>query len=130
MPLWATGFRGSELLEQPANLDVGFSDKEANLALKKQDAMATEYTRRVWPNMRDVVELLLDRGADVNEGLWGTALLHYAAHDGLKDAAELFIAHGADVNAKDNEGKTPLEIAKEEGHIEIVGLLRKHGAKE
>ena len=39
-------------------------------------------------------------------------------------------AKGADVNLQDWRGKTPLLLVKEEGHSEIVELLRKHGAKE
>jgi putative CocE/NonD family hydrolase len=36
----------------------------------------------------------------------------------------------ADVNAKGTEGETPLSMPKDEGHTEIVKLLRKHQAKE
>jgi len=31
---------------------------------------------------------------------------------------------------KTDKGCTPLSLAKEKGHDEIVDLLRKHGAKE
>ena len=43
---------------------------------------------------------------------------------------ELLIGHGAEVNVKDYEGQTPLWSANENGHTEIVELLKKHGAKE
>jgi ankyrin repeat protein len=43
---------------------------------------------------------------------------------------ELLIEKGADVNAKDNLGKTALMLASENGHKEIVGLLKSYGAKE
>ena len=33
------------------------------------------------------------------------------------------------MNAKDEDGTTPLYIAIEEGHTEIANLLRKHGGK-
>jgi ankyrin repeat protein len=42
-------------------------------------------------------------------------------------AAELLITNGADVNAKDEEGRTPLDMAKR--HPGIADLLRKHGGK-
>jgi ankyrin repeat protein len=36
----------------------------------------------------------------------------------------------ADVNAKDNNGLTPLRVAAKYRYKEIVELLRKHGTKE
>jgi ankyrin repeat protein len=41
----------------------------------------------------------------------------------------LLIAKGANINAKGNEGETPLQIAESEGFKETVDLLKKHGAK-
>ncbi|MBN2316305.1 MAG: ankyrin repeat domain-containing protein [Sedimentisphaerales bacterium] len=34
------------------------------------------------------------------------------------------------MNAEGGQGETPLDLAKQQGHTEIVELLRKHGAKE
>jgi ankyrin repeat protein len=45
--------------------------------------------------------------------------------EGNKEVVELLIAKGVDVNAKDVDGKTPLNSA--EG--ETADLLRKHGGK-
>jgi len=42
----------------------------------------------------------------------------------------MLIAKGADVNARTDKGQTPISLARERGHTEIVELLRKHGAKE
>jgi len=79
---------------------------------------------------KDLANLLIDKGADVNaKDNWNWTPLHYAAY-GHKDIAELLIAKGADVNARDGGGRTPLWYAEEEGHTEIVELLRKHRAKE
>ena len=40
------------------------------------------------------------------------------------------VADGADVNTKGKNGETPMSVAKEKGHEQVVELLRKHGAKE
>ena len=48
---------------------------------------------------------------------------------GTKEVAELLIAEGADVNAKDDDGTTPLDWAIRRKHSETADLLRKHGGK-
>ena len=37
---------------------------------------------------------------------------------------------GCEVDARDKDGKTPVQCAVERGNAEAAGLLRKHGAKE
>ncbi len=44
---------------------------------------------------------------------------------GNKEIVELLIAGGTDVNAKDEDGRTPLDWAPKE----TADLLRKHGGK-
>jgi ankyrin repeat protein len=43
---------------------------------------------------------------------------------------KLLLERGADVNAKDDDRKTPLSLAEEEGHSDVADLLRQHGAEE
>ena len=52
--------------------------------------------------------------------------LHSAVREGHKEVIELLIAKGADVNAKDDDGTTPLDMADDK---ETADLLRKHGGK-
>ncbi len=51
----------------------------------------------------------------------------FAAYGGHKEIVELLITAGADVNAKDEDGDTPLDNAKYKP--ETADLLRKHGGK-
>lgn len=73
-----------------------------------------------------MVELLIDKGADINSGTW-TALLYGAVRHGRKDVAELLVARGADINAKDKEGHTPLYIAVHHDY-KVAELLIDKGA--
>ena len=77
---------------------------------------------------KEVAELLIDSGADVNvKDAIGQTPLHGAAVWGHKEVAEQLISKGADVNAKLKGGETPLDLTSL--HPETADLLRKHGAK-
>jgi len=72
----------------------------------------------------DIVQFLLQRGADPNGGLKSAAEMGQAA------VLKLLLAHpNIRVNEKDSKGKTPLDYATEKGHIECVNLLRAAGGK-
>ena len=56
-------------------------------------------------NLRDVVKLLIDHGADVNAiSSIKSFPLHYAVLNRADDAAEVLLAHGADPNMQDGHG--------------------------
>jgi len=78
---------------------------------------------------QDIVKLLLDHGARINEkdGESGFTALHHAARSGNKQAADLLIAQGADINAKDKEGHTPLYVAVNYDY-RVAALLMNKGA--
>ena len=83
-----------------------------------------------WHGNKEIVELLIENGADVNyadEGEFRTALM-MASHHGHAEIVQLLLKHGADVNAEDDYNATSLTRAAEEGHLEIVHLLLEYGA--
>ena len=53
--------------------------------------------------------------------------LHVAVKNDSIKVGELLISKGADINAKDNKGKTPLQLAKKSSKMEL--LLISKGAK-
>src|SRR6185503_5154497 len=80
---------------------------------------------------RDIVALLLDKGADVKQERAdsGEPPLFIAAQEGHREIVALLLDHGADVKQTRTEnGATPLLIAAAKGHREIVALLLDHGA--
>lgn len=82
-----------------------------------------------WRNAK-VAELLLEWGASARYGEDGTTPLHDVAgwRDGSASLCRRLIAAGADVNARDAEGRTPLDVALQEGAPdELLRVLREAG---
>jgi ankyrin repeat protein len=78
---------------------------------------------------KEIIELLIAKGADVNaKDKHGRISLHLAALGGHKEIAELLIAKGAEVNAKGMTGWTALHQAAIYGYKEIAELLIAEGA--
>jgi ankyrin repeat protein len=72
-----------------------------------------------------VAGLLLDRGADVNaaDARGKLTPLHYAAWSGNVELVQLLVARKADRSAKENRGRTALDLAKERNHAAVVKVL-------
>jgi hypothetical protein len=77
----------------------------------------------------DQVQLLISKGADVNEkNRLGWTPLHTAIQNRKQEVIEPLIAKGADVNAKDSRGQTPLMAAVNTSQKDAVELLIVKGA--
>jgi ankyrin repeat protein len=48
---------------------------------------------------------------------------------GHENVVRSLIAHGADVNAKANNGGSPMAVALQEDHTKVIGLLVRAGAQ-
>lgn len=71
-----------------------------------------------------ICRMLLARGADPNlaqAGGWRP--VHQAAAHGNLALVELLVRHGADVEPRSEDGRTPLSMAREAGHDEVVRFL-------
>jgi len=78
----------------------------------------------------ELVELLVADGADVNMKYWNGTPLMAAAAGGHAKVVTFLIAKGANIGASDNKGRTAISLAKENGHAEVIDILRQHGARE
>ncbi|XP_046582783.1 ankyrin repeat-containing protein DDB_G0279043-like [Haliotis rubra] len=80
---------------------------------------------------REVVELLLSRGADVSlVDVVGYNTLYLACSGGDVGTVEVILSQdGVDVNARNNDGKTAADVARDRGHHQLVDLLESRAAR-
>ena len=75
----------------------------------------------------DVVGLL-SRQKDCkidHQDKFGDTVLHFACRDGQEQITDYFIKkHKRLVKIKNQEGKTPMSYAMENGHLDCIGILR------
>lgn len=79
---------------------------------------------------REAVELLLDKGAKLDQPGW--TALHYAAAGGHDEIVQILLERGAKIDAVSplrSGSYTPLMMAAREGKDGTALLLMKHGAK-
>lgn len=118
-------------------------DKGADLSVKNNDGktaldlVQTDDVKEVLKKMQNIVAvnaLFFNKRVLLAVcficGVWGYVLnmysktkLHRAARDGKVDEVRRLLSQGADKNAKDYDGKTALQLAANNGHVEIVKLL-------
>uniref|UniRef100_A0A8C3VXH0 Ankyrin repeat and sterile alpha motif domain containing 3 n=1 Tax=Catagonus wagneri TaxID=51154 RepID=A0A8C3VXH0_9CETA len=77
---------------------------------------------------QQMVKFLLDSGANANvrEPVCGFTPLMEAAAAGHEIIVQYFLNHGVKVDTRDHSGATARMLAKQYGHMKIVGLLDAH----
>ncbi|WP_338477023.1 ankyrin repeat domain-containing protein [Wolbachia endosymbiont (group A) of Nomada hirtipes] len=94
------------LVEKGANINAKNNEDKTPLEV------ANEY------NQSKMVNFLVNK-----RDQHGCMLLHYAAREGNLDLIKLLIINGAEIEAENDEGKTPLEVAREYSKLEAAGIL-------
>lgn len=112
----------SILEKEPQLIDYQY---RANLGPKD----GTPLIKAIIGRHTDLINYLLDHGADVNVPDWpGATPLHHALRNSDWELAKRLIKMGADVNAADFEGVTPLHLAVQGEDVELFKILLEKGA--
>jgi ankyrin repeat protein len=109
---------------------------DVRIVLDKYPALANEYfdeqktslpiTRACWLGRKEMVELLLERGADPKAPIKnGFNALFVAAQRGHAEIISLLIARGSPVDIADDRGFSPLDIALVYGFYNAALVLTK-----
>lgn len=75
----------------------------------------------------EIVEMLLDHGANPNSFSNGYSALIEASYHGYCDIIEILLNYGADINITNNRYETSLIAAVGNEHIDVIKLLIKKG---
>jgi ankyrin repeat protein len=73
---------------------------------------------------KDIIELLLAHGADVNaRDEDGRTAIFRLAEDGCGDLIQLLLSHGAKKEVRDKDGMAPWDVARVNGREDVIPLL-------
>ncbi|XP_053307185.1 poly [ADP-ribose] polymerase tankyrase-2 isoform X1 [Spea bombifrons] len=127
-------FKGHSLLQAAREADLARLKKHLSLEIVNFKHPQTHETAlhcaaaSPYPKKKQVCELLLRKGANVNEKTKDFLTpLHVASEKAHNDVIEVLMKHDAKVNALDNLGQTCLHRAAHCGHLQTCRLLLNSG---
>ncbi len=108
------------------------ASKGADLNNRENDLQGgkTPLHSAVWGKKREVIQVLLEAGADISaaDKMQETPLFT-AIHRDYLEGVQLLLDYKADCNVQNQYEETPLHVAVSEGRKEIVAALLKAGAR-
>ena len=122
-----------ELIQTDQSQDITTSAASTSMVSKKLNAQGGYYANALqaasFKGHDRVIQMLLERGADVNaqDGHWGTAL-QVASWHGQEQIVLLLLDRGADVNSQGGHYGSALKAASSGGSEKIVQMLLDSGA--
>ena len=106
-------------------------EKGADIKIRSKETQSTALMEAVAGNHADVIRLLTQNGADVNErDVLNRTPLHVACMWGFVEVADLLIKLGAKTDALDMTDQTPLMVAEQNGNSNMVEFLKSAGVEK
>jgi len=123
-------FKGRKSCQQVADNSAQTSPKFSEDDLNERDDEGnTSLITAVENGDTEVVQLLLDKGADIEtENYDGSTALIWAAANGHTEVVKLLLDKGANIQARNVHGHTALVMAAAYDRTEVVQLLLDNGA--
>ncbi|CAG8385864.1 unnamed protein product [Penicillium salamii] len=105
-------------------------DKGANWECRDPEENRTPLSLAAEDGFVDIIELLLNNGADVeSRDETGRTPLSWAVENGHLNVTELLLENGANTESQDKTGRIILSWAVKGGFVDIIELLIKNGTK-
>lgn len=110
---------------------VEYLDRFGTAIINERDNMQdTALTWAAWTGQKAMVELLLDRGAEIDrKGMTGRTALGWAANGSKREVVELLMDRGASTELRDNDGKSPADLAGNH-NMDLANFIRDNGAQK
>lgn len=109
-------------------------DQGTDINSRKENTQQSALCLAVYGQASEVVDLLLERGAELDRTNIECDPLIAAVQDNHLEIAQKLLAHGADPDftytIDNGETRSPLSYAEELGFNEMVRLLREHGSED
>lgn len=93
----------------------------ADINLGNEDG-ATPFFVACYKGNANIVKILIEKGADVNESHYKFSALYMACANGHNRVVRILLDRGADLNVE----YSPLDVACDKGHDSTVKLLLQH----
>lgn len=129
------GLKTNAEVAAEAALDAAAAQAKQDAAASqaKTDAVAAQYDaaqgltalmEAARSGLTATMQAHLDADASIDQqDADGFTALHFASYNNHPSAVMLLLAHNADPSIKQAFGDTALDIAKEEGHVEVITIL-------
>jgi len=75
------------------------------------------------------INVLIDHGVNVNQKIREGTLLHLASERGHTPVVVILLNNEANLNKRNSKGKTPLEVALNNGNQQIADLITRETVK-